>query len=314
MRKQSDPSLMQAIYKVSPVILDIHTALYYSTEWLILSSLYTYFIMRLVTYPAQGFVAFSTPKVCVYTGSDKISKTFSRILLPFCLITLPKDELDFMPKSPTMYMPNIYCWEHRQQLVRLSWVDGGAFWLLCSNHLGLFTACITGLPCNLMDALRYESCETGQSSFVIVMDSADDFTQLILQEDRNHKCNRIEERLNCGKMWLKTWPCMKTSGPLTNPCEVNLCTRCADCFHHEVSGTILVIYPAHGLVVFSRCKVCVYTSCRNHVESDKISKTFSRILLPFCIIKMSKNKLNFMPQSPTMYMTNFKHIPQSIKV
>jgi len=101
---------MQAIYKVSPVILDIHTALYYSTEWLILSSLYNYFIMRLVTYPAQGLV--STPKVCVYTpcrnhtGSDKISKTFSRILLPFCLITLPKDKLDFMPKSPTMYMDN----------------------------------------------------------------------------------------------------------------------------------------------------------------------------------------------------------------
>jgi len=27
MRKQSDPGLMQAIYKVSSVILDIHTAL-----------------------------------------------------------------------------------------------------------------------------------------------------------------------------------------------------------------------------------------------------------------------------------------------
>jgi len=77
---------------------------------------------------------------------------------------------------------------------------------------------------------------------------------------------------------------------------------------------ILVIYPAHGLVVFSRCKVCIYTSCRNHVESDKISKTFSRILLPFCIIKMPKNKLDFKPQSPTMYMANFKHIPQSIEV
>jgi len=50
-----------------------------------------------------------------------------------------------------------------------------------------------------MDALRYESCETGQSSSVIVRDSADDFTQLILQEDRNHKCNRIEVRLNCDK-------------------------------------------------------------------------------------------------------------------
>jgi len=78
-------------------------------------------------------------------------------------------------------------------------VDDGAVRLLFSNRLGLYTACITGLTCNLMDTLRYESCETGQSSFVIVMDSADDFTQLILQEDRNHECNRIEVRLNCDK-------------------------------------------------------------------------------------------------------------------
>ena len=231
--------------------------------------------MRLVTYPAQGLVLFSTPKVCVYTscrnhtGSDKISKTFSRILLPFCLITLPKDKLDFMPQSATMCMANlkhiphsievewlhssmaaigvtiiiksaqsdtgltqaickvslaildfltalyypaewlsqsslywvycwlwswafrvwfatrkwweprvlrpaqwtIYCWEHWQQLVRLSWVDDGAFWLLCSNHLGLYTACITGLTCNLMS--------NWVRLFVIVMHSADDFTQLI---------------------------------------------------------------------------------------------------------------------------------------
>jgi len=103
MRKQSDSSLMQAIYKASPVILDIHTALYYSTEWLILSSLHNYFIMRLVTYPAHGLGNFITPKVCVYTscrnhtGPDKISKTFSRILLPFCFINMSKNKLDFMP-------------------------------------------------------------------------------------------------------------------------------------------------------------------------------------------------------------------------
>ena len=116
------------------------------------------------------------------------------------------------------------------------------------------------------------------------------------------------------KMWLKTWPCMKTSGPLTSPCEVTLRTRCADCFYREVRGTILVTYSAHGLVEFSRCKVCAYTSCRNHVESDKISKPLSRILLPFCLITLAKDKLDFMPQSPTMCMVNFKHIPQSIEV
>ena len=92
------------------------------------------------------------------------------------------------------------------------------------------------------------------------------------------------------------------SGPLTNPCEVNLCTRCDDCFYHEVRGTILVTYPAQGLV--STPKVCVYTSCRNHTGSDKISKTFSRILLPFCLITLPKDKLDFMPKSPTMYMDN----------
>ena len=116
------------------------------------------------------------------------------------------------------------------------------------------------------------------------------------------------------KLWLKTWPCMKASGPLTDHCEVTLCTRCADCFYQEVSGTILGIYHAHGLVVFSRCKVCVYTSCHKRVESDKISNTFTRILLPFCTIKMSKNKLDFMPQLPTIYMVNFKHILQLIEV
>ena len=105
----------------------------------------------------------------------------------------------------------IYCWEHLQRLVRLSWVDDGAFWLLFSNHLGLYTACITGLTCNLMS--------NWVRLFVIVMHSADDFTQLILQEDRNHQSNRIEERdWIVIKMWLKAWPCMKNSGPLTNPC------------------------------------------------------------------------------------------------
>ena len=76
MRKQGDPGLMQAIYKVSPVILDIHTALYYSTEWLILSSLYNYFIMRLVTYPAHGLGNFITPKVCVYTSCRNHTQGF----------------------------------------------------------------------------------------------------------------------------------------------------------------------------------------------------------------------------------------------
>ena len=37
-RKQSDPSLMQAICKASPVILEIRIALYHHTERLILSS------------------------------------------------------------------------------------------------------------------------------------------------------------------------------------------------------------------------------------------------------------------------------------
>ena len=36
----SDPRLMHAIYKVTPVLLDIITALYSPTEWLTLSSLY----------------------------------------------------------------------------------------------------------------------------------------------------------------------------------------------------------------------------------------------------------------------------------
>jgi len=39
-RKQSDPSLMQAIYKASPVILEIRIALHHPTERIILSSLY----------------------------------------------------------------------------------------------------------------------------------------------------------------------------------------------------------------------------------------------------------------------------------
>ena len=37
---RSDPSLMQAVYKVSPAILDFLTALYYPAESVILSSLY----------------------------------------------------------------------------------------------------------------------------------------------------------------------------------------------------------------------------------------------------------------------------------
>ena len=85
-------------------------------------------------------------------------------------------------------------------------------------------------------------------------------------------------------------------------------------YYQEVHGMVLVSCPGHGLAVFSRPKVCVYTSCRKRMESDKISKTFSRILLPFCIIKMTKNKLNFMPQSPTMYIANFNQIQQSIEV
>jgi len=159
------PSVMQASYKASPAILDILTALYHPTEWLTLSSRYWVYC-----WPWSWAVR-------VWSVTRKWWE--SRVLCPA--------------------QWTIYRWEHQKQLVRLSWVDYGASWLLCSNHLGLYAACITRLTCNLMDALRYESCETGQSSFVIVMDSADDFTQLILQEDRNHKCNRIEGRLNCGK-------------------------------------------------------------------------------------------------------------------
>jgi len=125
---QSDPSVMQASYKVSPAILDILSALYHPTEWLTLSSRYWVYC-----WPWSWAVR-------VWSVTRKWWE--SRVLRPA--------------------QWTICCWEHRQQLVRLSWVDGGAFWLLCSNHLGPYTACITGLTCNLMDALWYESCETGQ--------------------------------------------------------------------------------------------------------------------------------------------------------
>jgi len=72
--------------------------------------------------------------------------------------------------------------------------------------------------------------------------------------------------------------------------------------------------PGHGLVTFNKSKVCVYMSCRKRMGSDKISKNSSSILLLFCLITLPKNDLDFMPKSSTMYMANFKHIPQSIEV
>ena len=52
-------------------------------------------------------------------GSDKISKNSSSILLLFCLITLPKNELDFMPKSSTMYMAKF---KHIPQSIEVEWL------------------------------------------------------------------------------------------------------------------------------------------------------------------------------------------------
>ena len=122
---QRDPSVMQASYKVSPAILDILCTL--PSHRMAHSVISLLSLLLTLIMSCQGMIC-----------HEKMMRI----------------------QSPAQW--TICCWEHRQQLVRLSWVDGGAFWLLCSNHLGPYTACITGLTCNLMDALWYESCETGQ--------------------------------------------------------------------------------------------------------------------------------------------------------